>query len=88
LLCQELLFTTPPYFAKVSIYETCRMTYDLLNGTSGTLIDSTDSTDLEIASKNNAVLFVNNLTYKPKKDLVIARNRVLSYIVTLYFYIV
>ena len=64
------------------------MTYDLLNGTSGTLIDSTDSTDLEIASKNNAVLFVNNLTYKPKKDLVIARNRVLSYIVTLYFYIV
>ncbi len=70
------------------IYETCRMTYDLLNGTSGTLIDSTDSTDLEITSKNNAVLFVNNLTYKPKKDLVIARNRVLSYIVTLYFYIV
>lgn len=53
------------------IYETCRMTYDLLNGTSGTLIDNTDSTDLEIISKNNAVLFVNNLTYKPKKDLEI-----------------
>ena len=53
------------------IYETCRMTYDLLNGTSGTLIDNTDSTDLEITSKNNAVLFVNNLTYKPKKDLEI-----------------
>ena len=53
------------------VYETCRMTYDLLNGTSGTLIDKTDSTDLEITSKNNAVLFVNNLTYKPKKDLEI-----------------
>ena len=53
------------------VYETCRMTYDLLNGTSGTLIDNTDSTDLEITSKNNAVLFVNNLTYKPKKDLEI-----------------
>ena len=53
------------------IYETCRMTYDLLNGTSGTLIDNTDSTDLEITSKNNAVLFANNLTYKPKKDLEI-----------------
>ena len=51
------------------VYETCRMTYDLLNGTSGMLIDNTDSTDLEITSKNNAVLFVNNLTYKPKKDL-------------------
>lgn len=53
------------------VYETCRMTYDLLNGTSGTLIDNTDSTYLEITSKNNAVLFVNNLTYKPKKDLEI-----------------
>lgn len=53
------------------IYETCRMTYDLLNGTSGTLIDNTDSTDLEITSKNNAVLFGNNLTYRPKKDLEI-----------------
>ena len=51
------------------VYETCRMTYDLLNGTSGTLIDNTDSTDLEITSKNNAVLFVNNLTYKSKKEL-------------------
>ena len=55
------------------IYETCRMTYDLLNGTSGTLIDNTDSTDLEITSKNNAVLFVNNLTYKFKKELKIIK---------------
>ena len=55
------------------IYETCRMTYDLLNGTSGTLIDNTDSTDLEITSKNNAVLFVNNLTYKSKKELKIIK---------------
>ena len=47
------------------------MTYDLLNGTNGTLIDNTDSTDLEITSKNNAVLFMNNLTYKPKQDLEI-----------------
>lgn len=27
------------------VYETCRITYDLLNGTSGTLIDNTESTD-------------------------------------------
>lgn len=53
------------------VYETCRMTYDLLNGTNRTLIDNADSTDLEITSKNNAVLFMNNLTYKPKKDLEI-----------------
>ena len=38
------------------IYETCRMTYDLLNGTSGTLIDSTDSTDLEILLSDKSFL--------------------------------
>lgn len=51
------------------VFETCRVTYDLLNGTSGILIDNTESKDLKITSKNNSALFVNNLIYKPKKEL-------------------
>ena len=51
------------------VFETCCVTYDLLNGTSGILIDNTESKDLKITSKNNSALFVNNLTYKPKKEL-------------------
>ena len=51
------------------VFETCRVTYDLLNGTSGILIDNTESKSLKITSKNNSALFVNNLTYKPKKEL-------------------
>ena len=53
------------------VFETCRVTYDLLNGTSGILIDNTESKDLKITSKNNSALFVNNLTYKSKKELKI-----------------
>ena len=51
------------------VFETCRVTYDLLNGTSGILIDNTESKDLKITSNNYSALFVNNLTYKPKKEL-------------------
>ena len=49
------------------VFETCRVTYDLLNGTSGILIDNTESKNLKITSKNNSALFVNNLIYTPKK---------------------
>ena len=52
-----------------TVFETCRVTYDLLNGTSGILIDNTESKDLKITSNNYSALFVNNLTYKPKKEL-------------------
>ena len=51
------------------VFKTCRVTYDLLNGTSGILIDNTESKDLKITSNNYSALFVNNLTYKPKKEL-------------------
>lgn len=50
-----------------SVFETYHVTYDLLNGTSGILIDNTESKDLKITSKNNFVLFVNNLIYTPKR---------------------
>jgi len=33
------------------------------------LIDNTESKDLKITSNNYSALFVNNLTYKPKKEL-------------------
>jgi hypothetical protein len=55
------------------VFETCRVTYDLLNGTSGILIDNTESKSLKITSKNNSALFVNNLIYTPKKGLKIEK---------------
>ena len=55
------------------VFETCRVTYDLLNGTNGILIDNTESKDLKITSKNNSALFVNNLIYKPSKSLKIEK---------------
>lgn len=55
------------------VFETCRVTYDLLNGTSGILIDNTESKDLKITSKNNSALFMNNLIYTPKKGLKIEK---------------
>lgn len=55
------------------VFETCRVTYDLLNGTSGILIDNTESKNLKITSKNNSALFVNNLIYTPKKGLKIEK---------------
>ena len=55
------------------VFETCRVTYDLLNGTSGILIDNTERKSLKITSQNNSALFVNNLIYTPKKGLKIEK---------------